>query len=96
MNYIAFYKQNSLTVEASEILYLFEIYEQISGKNHFGPGDTLESSQVKLLLGPYDVTKTAYIQKYNSFIAVSTPELSHSGTYNIILKYGDKEIINMQ
>ena len=95
LNYIAFYKQNSLTVEASEILYLFEIYEQISGKNHFGPGDTLESSQVKLLLGSYDVTKTAYIQKYNSFIAVSTPELSHSGTYNIILKYGDKEIINM-
>ena len=68
LNYIAFYKQNSLTIEASEILNLFEIYEQIRDKNHFGPGDTLESSKVKLLLGTYDVTKTVYIKKYNSFI----------------------------
>ena len=94
--YTAFYKQNSLTIEASETLLLFDIYElaESNGKQYLGLGESLDTNKVSLYLNDV-VAKSSGIVKYNNFISVTTYELSKAGKYKIELKYDGNSMITM-
>ena len=95
ISYIAFYKQNSLTIEASDTLLLFEIYE-LSDNKYLGPGSTLDVSKVSFYLNEIKVEDSnAKIINHNFYITVTSYELTKVGIYKLQLKYNNIEIANL-
>ena len=92
IKYIAFYKQISFTLKASETFLLFNIYEK--KKNYFGNGDSLNVENVSLLINGNE-TKNNEIVKYSSFISVINHDLTQAGYYTIKLIYGDEELVTL-
>ena len=91
--YIAFYKQNSLILEAAETLLLFDIYEQIDTK-YLGLGSSLDINKVSLYLGDQKVESPDMVN-HGNYISVTCHELSKAGKYNIILNYDGDNIANI-
>ena len=83
-SYIAFYKQNSLELKASETLLLFDVYELTSSK-YLGNGESLQAEKIELSINS-DTSKNEIV-KYSSFISVSSHALKKAGLYYLQLKY---------
>ena len=86
ISYYAFYKQNSLIIEAAETLLLFDIYEQVN--KYLGLGDSLDTSKFSLYINNKKIENPDMV-KYANYISVTSHELSKAGKYNIILKYNE-------
>ena len=87
VSYIAFYKQSSLTLKASDKLLLFDIYEMNDNK-YLGEGKTLDIKNVILKINGKE-TRNNNITKYGPFISVSNNDLTKAGSYNIELIYNN-------
>ena len=94
IDYIAFYKQTSLKLRASETFLLFDIYERYDSK-YLGKGESLDIAKVSLYLNDKDDTKNSEIVLYNNFISVIYHGLTKAGTHNIALKYNGNELQNI-
>ena len=94
IKYIAFYRQNSFKLKASETFMLFDIYELIDEK-YFGNGDSLEGTQVKLIVDGDNENLDAEIEQHSSYISIISHSLTKEGQHNIKIKYGEDEIFNM-
>ena len=95
ISYIAFYKQNSYTLEAGETFLLFEIYE-LSENKYIGNANTLDESKVSLEINSEVTTTNIDIINHNNFfISVIIHGLTMVDDYNIKLKYDNAEISNI-
>ena len=95
ISYIAFYRQNSLTIEAAETLLLFDIYE-LSDNKYLGLGSTLSTDNVQLNInGNKAETNNMDIVNHNNYISVTTHQLSKVGKYKLELIYNKVTLITM-
>ena len=92
ISYIAFYKQNSFTLEAQETLLLFEIYQLSDGKYLGNINNILDTTKVKLEINSEQITNCEIINHNNFFISVIGHDFKKVGKYTISLKYNDNEI----
>ena len=94
ISYIAFYKQNSFTLEAQETLLLFEIY-QLSEEKYLGYiNSLLDTSKVKLYINSEESQNCDIINHNNFFISVISHDFTKTGEYTISLKYDNNEIFH--
>ena len=93
ITYIAFYKQNSFTLEAQETLLLFEIYE-LSERKYLGNINTLDASKVTVEINNEASTGCEAVNHNNFFLSVICHAFTKTGEYSISLKYDGTEIIN--
>ena len=89
IEYIAFYKQISFTLEASETLLLFNIFEK--KHKYLGDGESLQKEKVALLIDGKETINNEII-KYSSFISVINHDLTKAGIYKLNLTYNNEEI----
>ena len=94
ISYIAFYKQNSFTLEAQETLLLFEIYELSEGKYLGNINSLLDSSKVTVKINEISCNECDIINHNNFFISIITHELNKVGVYTILIEYNGNEIIS--
>ena len=96
ISYIAFYKQNSFTLEAQETLLLFEIY-QLSEEKYLGNiNSLLDTSKVKLYINSEENTNCDIINHNGFFISVIGHDFTKTGDYTILLKYDSTEIFKKE
>ena len=93
IKYIAFYKQTSLRLKAGDTFLLFDIYELIDNR-YLGKGDSLNESYVEIIVDESNYLDVE-IEKHSSFISIIGHNLTKAGEHNIIINYGENEIINM-
>ena len=93
IEYIAFYKQISFTLEASETFLLFNIHEK-KKQQFLGDGESLQKEKVSLLINGKETINNEII-KYSSFISVINHDLTKAGNYNLILQYNDAKIATL-
>jgi hypothetical protein len=92
----AFYKQNSLTLEASNTLLLFDIYEQIeSGYLHLG--NNLDKNKVSITING-QLSGDIEIVNQIAYLSVFIHKLTKANKYTIILKYDTETLaeINLE
>ena len=94
ISYIAFYRQNSLKIEASETLLLFDIYE-LSENKYLGLGSTLNTEKVSLKINDNKIQSDIDIISHKNYISITSHQLSKIGNYKLELIYDEKTLISM-
>ena len=85
ISYIAFYKQNSFTLEAQETLLLFEIYE-LSEEKYLANINSLDSSKVKVEINTVISTECDIINHHNFFLSVICHDFTKAGENFVMIK----------
>ena len=96
ISYIAFYKQNSFTLEAQETLLLFEIYELSEGKYLGNINTLLDAAKVSININIAVSTNCETINHNNFFLSVFCHYFTKVGVYSISLIYDGNELINKE
>ena len=95
ISYTAFYRQNSLTIEAAETLLLFDIYE-LSENKYIGLGSTLTEGEVSLKINDNPSQgNNIEIVNHKNHIAVTSHELSRVGKYKLELIYNSNTLLTI-
>ena len=95
ISYTAFYRQNSLTIEAAETLLLFDIYE-LSENKYIGLGSTLNTEKVSLKINEKSSQgNNIEIVNHINHIAVTSHELWKIGKYKLDLMYDSNILITI-
>ena len=87
--HIGFYRQSSFTLEASDTLLLFDLYE-LTSDSYLGKGKNLEVNNVKLLIN--DNVGNCQIKNHGTFISVTNHDLTKAGIYVLKLIYVNEEV----
>ena len=96
ISYIAFYKQNSFTLEAQETLLLFEIYELSEGKYLGNINTLLDAAKVSININNAVSTNCETINHNNFFLSIFCHDFTKAGIYSISLTYDGNELINKE
>ena len=96
ISYIAFYKQNSFTLEAQETLLLFEIYELSEGKYLGNINGLLDQTKVTININNVESTNCETVNHNNFFLSVFCHDFTKEGVYSISLLYNGNELINKE
>ena len=96
ISYIAFYKQNSFTLEAQETLLLFEIYELSEQKYLGNIPSLLDETKVKVEINNEETTNCDIINHNNFFLSVICHDFTKAGEYSVSLKYDSNELITKE